>query len=53
MATTQADKPVNNGVNVEALFGAAGGADQTPEAARFKWRSTGRVDQRHAQPLHH
>ena len=40
MATTPADKPVNNGVNVEALFGAQAALAQTPEAARFKWRST-------------
>ena len=40
MATTQADKPVDNGVNVEALFGAQAALAQTPEAARFKWRST-------------
>src|SRR6478735_2008793 len=37
MATTQADKPVVNG---EALFGAQAALAQTPEAARFKWRST-------------
>ena len=40
MATTQSDTPVNNGVNVEALFGAQEALKQTPEAARFKWRST-------------
>lgn len=40
MATTQDDKPVNNGVNVEALFGAQEALAKTPEAARFKWRST-------------
>ena len=40
MATPQSDKPVNNGVNVEALFGAQAALAQTPEAARFKWRST-------------
>jgi uncharacterized OsmC-like protein len=40
MATTQADKPVDNGVNVEALFGAQEALAKTPEAARFKWRST-------------
>ncbi|HEY3636356.1 MAG TPA: hypothetical protein VGK95_15005, partial [Caldimonas sp.] len=40
MATTPADKPVNNGVNVDALFGAQAALAKTPEAARFKWRST-------------
>jgi organic hydroperoxide reductase OsmC/OhrA len=40
MATTQADKPVNNGVNVEALFGAQEALAKAPEAARFTWRST-------------
>jgi uncharacterized OsmC-like protein len=40
MATAKADKPVNNGVNVEALFGAQEALAKTPEAARFKWRST-------------
>jgi uncharacterized OsmC-like protein len=45
MATTQ-DKSVksgdnvNNGVNVEALFGAQEALAQAPEAAKFKWRST-------------
>ncbi len=34
------DKPVNNGVNVEALFGAQAALANTPEAAKFKWRST-------------
>ena len=40
MATTQADKPVDNGVNVEALFGAQAALKEAPEAAKFKWRST-------------
>ena len=40
MATTQDDKPVNNGVNVEALFGAQAALKNAPEAAKFKWRST-------------
>jgi uncharacterized OsmC-like protein len=40
MATTQPDKPVDNGVNVDALFGAQAALAATPEAARFKWRST-------------
>ena len=39
MATTQ-DQPVNNGVNVEALFGAQEALAKAPEAAKFKWRST-------------
>jgi uncharacterized OsmC-like protein len=40
MATAKDDKPVNNGVNVEALFGAQEALAKAPEAARFKWRST-------------
>src|ERR1700689_1447901 len=37
MATAQNDKPVNNGVNVEALFGAQPALKDAP---KFKWRST-------------
>ena len=33
MANTQVDKPVNNGVNVEALFGAQEALKNAPEAA--------------------
>jgi hypothetical protein len=40
MATAKDDKPVNNGVNVEALFGAQAALKDAPEAAKFKWRST-------------
>ena len=40
MATSQNDKPVDNGVNVEALFGAQAALKDAPEAAKFKWRST-------------
>ena len=40
MATTQDSKSVNNGVNVEALFGAQEALAKAPEAARFTWRST-------------
>jgi hypothetical protein len=40
MATTKDDKPVDNGVNVEALFGAQAALKDAPEAAKFKWRST-------------
>ena len=40
MATTKDDKPVDNGVNVEALFGAQAALKEAPEAAKFKWRST-------------
>jgi len=39
MATTQSDKPVSNGVNVEALFGAQEALKNAPEAAKFKWRA--------------
>ena len=31
---------VNNGVNVDALFGAQEALKNAPEAAKFKWRST-------------
>ena len=33
MANTRADKPVDNGVNVEALFGAQAALKEAPEAA--------------------
>ena len=39
MAKGKADKPVNNGVNVEALFGAQEALKSAPEAAQFKWRA--------------
>ena len=38
MATT--DKPVDNGVNVEALLEARTALTETPEAAKFEWRAT-------------
>jgi uncharacterized OsmC-like protein len=34
-----ADKPVNNGVNVEALLAAREALTQAPAAAQFKWRA--------------
>ena len=40
MAKAKKPKPVNNGVNVEALFGAQEALKNAPEAAKFKWRST-------------
>jgi uncharacterized OsmC-like protein len=40
MATATSEKPVNNGVNVEALFGAREALTKAPEAAQFKWRAT-------------
>jgi hypothetical protein len=40
MATAQIEKSVDNGVNVEALFGAQAALKDAPEAAKFKWRST-------------
>ena len=40
MATAQNDKPVNNGVNVDALFAAQAALKDAPEAAKFTWRST-------------
>lgn len=38
MATTQ--KPVDNGVNVEALLGARQALTEAPEGAKFSWRAT-------------
>ena len=38
--STEADKPVNNGVNVEALLGAREALTKAPEAAQFKWRAS-------------
>ena len=40
MAKGKTDKAVNNGVNVEALFGAQDALKKAPEAAKFKWRAT-------------
>ena len=38
MSTTK--KPVDNGVNVEALLGARAALTDAPEGAKFKWRAT-------------
>ena len=38
MTTTK--KPVDNGVNVEALLGARQALSETPEGAKFQWRAT-------------
>ena len=40
MATTTTGKPVNNGVNVDALLGAREALTKAPEGAQFKWRAT-------------
>ena len=40
MTNATTEKPVNNGVNVEALFGAREALTKAPEAAKFKWRAT-------------
>jgi uncharacterized OsmC-like protein len=41
MSTATATKPtVDNGVNVEALFGAQEALKQAPEAAQFRWRAS-------------
>lgn len=37
---TTTETPVDNGVNVEALFGAREALTETPEAAKFQWRAT-------------
>jgi uncharacterized OsmC-like protein len=39
MTTTQ-EKPVDNGVNVEALLAARQALTEAPAAAQFKWRAT-------------
>ena len=36
---SETKKPVDNGVNVEALLGARKALTETPEAAKFKWRA--------------
>ncbi len=40
MTTNTTEKPVNNGVNVDALLGAREALIKAPEAAQFKWRAT-------------
>lgn len=40
MSTTTTEKPVNNGVNVEALLGAREALTEAPDAAKFKWRAS-------------
>ncbi len=40
MSTTTTAKPVNNGVNVEALLGAREALTEAPDAAKFKWRAS-------------
>jgi uncharacterized OsmC-like protein len=37
---TTTDKPVDNGVNVEALLGARAALTEAPAAAQFQWRAT-------------
>ena len=37
---TPTERPVDNGVNVEALLEAREALSQAPEAARFKWRAS-------------
>jgi uncharacterized OsmC-like protein len=39
-ATQDTDRPVDNGVNVEALLGARDALSQAPAAAEFVWRAT-------------
>jgi len=40
MTTATTAKPVDNGVNVEALLGAREALTKAPEAAKFKWRAS-------------
>jgi len=49
MTTTQ-ERPVSNGVNVEALLDARNALSETPEAARFTWKATNEwLDGTHSQ----
>src|ERR1044072_694735 len=38
--STETDKQVKNGVNVEALLGARDALSKAPEAAKFNWRAS-------------
>ncbi len=38
--TTTTGKPVDNGVNLEALLGARGALTETPDLGQFTWRAT-------------
>ena len=38
--TTTETRPVDNGVNVEALLGARAALTEAPEAAKFQWRAS-------------
>jgi uncharacterized OsmC-like protein len=40
MTTSASEKTANNGVNVDALFGAREALTKAPEAAQFKWRAS-------------
>jgi len=40
MTTTTTEKPVDNGVNTDALLGAREALTKAPEAAQFKWRAS-------------
>jgi uncharacterized OsmC-like protein len=40
MTTSATEKTANNGVNVDALFGAREALTKAPEAAQFKWRAS-------------
>jgi len=47
---TRRTKPVNNGVNVDALLGAREALSKTPAAAKFTWRATNKwVNGTHSQ----
>lgn len=41
---TTTNKPVDNGVNSQALLDARAALTESPEAAEFTWRSTTRVN---------
>lgn len=40
MTVTDTDRPVDNGVNVEALIGARNALGESPAAAEFTWKAT-------------
>ena len=50
--TTTDTAAVDNGVNVEALLGAREHLTEAPELAKFTWRATLRMGERHPQPQH-
>ena len=48
---TVTDNPIRNGVDTATLFATLDAVQGTPEIAKFQFRATQRVGQRHAQPV--